>query len=301
LDVLNSPHAQQIHAAFANIIKSQQHLRKVILNYKSGFRTELHGIISALAFQHKSLQEIKIAKCSNSSEFQILSYCENLEILRIFYADQKILKSLSTSLCKLSILEINTRQFDASNLSDVLERSGPLLQRLKLDSEFEILSQSLLLESLTNFCPNIIYLYISSIRFSTQFPKLIQGLQRLKFFTLKWIKVTTEKVGVTKNRVMRVAKLLPSTLQYLEWKTLRTNSNSHNDVLLHYCNAPLVRLLIEVNYGKKNFLQTLFEFRSRKRTLIYVYITGSDLDIDFENDLKGYMMQLTYDQIVIHC
>ncbi|KAF0488030.1 hypothetical protein F8M41_022424 [Gigaspora margarita] len=294
LNTLNSIHAQPINEVFASIIKPQQHIRRIILNYQ----LNLHSIVSALESQCKSLQEIKIFKCDCSDEFRILMDCENLKVFRAIYsADRILLRILSTSICKLTILEISSNQFDASNVIQILERSGSLLQRLKLESSLEVISQSSLLETLTNFCPNITYLYISSIKFSTQLPRLIQGLQRLQFLTLKWIRDENERANVIKKRVIRLAKLLPSTLRYLEWKALR--SNPHNDDLLNNCNAPLGKLLIHVDFGKKKLSETLIKFHVRKKTLRYVNVTSTDLNL--VKDFEGYVIHVPYEKLVVHC
>ncbi|KAF0488614.1 hypothetical protein F8M41_022241 [Gigaspora margarita] len=117
------------------------------------------GVISALESQRKNLQEIKLDGCVYSAEFKVLMNCEKLKVLRILYCEeQKLLKILDTGLCKISTLEIGSYPTDASNLISILKKSGTLLQRLKLDSEDEIGSQSLLLDTLIAFCPNITHL-----------------------------------------------------------------------------------------------------------------------------------------------
>ncbi|KAF0412773.1 hypothetical protein F8M41_007864 [Gigaspora margarita] len=74
----------------------------------------------------------------------------------------------------------------ASDIVQLLTKSGTLLQRLKLVSTDEpIWEESLLLETIKSFCPNITYLNLSNIEFSTQFFEVIDNLQKLQFLTLR--------------------------------------------------------------------------------------------------------------------
>ncbi|KAF0378379.1 hypothetical protein F8M41_012415 [Gigaspora margarita] len=181
---------------FASIIKSQEQLGRFNLIGGSAFEPRSCCIMSALECQKKALREIKIERCAYGEEFEVLKNCENLEVIRILHYKEeiKLLKILGTSLSKISTLEILSYSIDASNLIPILENSGSLLQRLRLYSERrEICSLSLLIETLISFCPNITYLYISSIKFSNKFLDLIGSLQKLLYLTLRWIDDGSEK------------------------------------------------------------------------------------------------------------
>ncbi|RIB14079.1 hypothetical protein C2G38_2144241 [Gigaspora rosea] len=264
----------QIYQALVNIIKSQGNLRRFSLICETEFQTAMCGVISALESQRKNLQEIKLDGCAYSAEFKVLMNCEKLKVLRILYCEEKkLLKILDTGLCKISTLEISSYPTDASNLLSILKKSGTLLQRLKLDSEDEICSQSLLFDTLIAFCPNITHLYISYIKLSAELLKLIGSLQKLQLLTLRFVYNELEM----ENLDMQFAKILPSTLQYLEWSYIR------NDILLNYCEAPLKKL---------------------KKTLKYVslsrstYISNSEFN-NIRKDLEGYVKLVRFEEIEI--
>ncbi|RIB16526.1 hypothetical protein C2G38_2090635 [Gigaspora rosea] len=155
-DEFYSYYDSQVYRALISIIKSQEQLVHFCIFDGEDFpEKNYHGIISALETQKKSLRELIIKFCICNKEFKVLKTCKNLEILRI----KNCTKLLTLSDYKLSTLEIVDRPIDASKIVLILEKSGTLLQRLKLESENEmILEQSLLLETLKSFCPNIIYL-----------------------------------------------------------------------------------------------------------------------------------------------
>ncbi|CAG8498608.1 5285_t:CDS:2, partial [Cetraspora pellucida] len=254
-----------------------------------------YGIISALESQRKSLQEIKIWNCDYSAEFEVLMNCENLTTVRIIDCEEKkLLNALDTSLYKISTLEISSHTVNAQNIIQILEKSGSLLQRLRIYSEDqEICSQSLLLDTLMTFCPNIIYLDISYIKFSTQLSKFIDKLQKLQFLTLVWINDGSEEE--MKGRVMEFAKILPQTLQYLN---LGDNwINSHIDILLDnsligFCIRK--KTLNDVNVSRYvNKTTYVFRFRSSN-------VTNTNWK-KVQKDLEGYVNLLPYENIVIDC
>ncbi|KAF0557801.1 hypothetical protein F8M41_012257 [Gigaspora margarita] len=109
--------------------------------------------------------------------------CKNLKILRIRYCNN--VRILETC---LNTLEFKSSQIYASSIVHILEKSGTLLQRLKLESNGgKIYEESLLLRTFKSFCPNITYPNISCIRFSTQFQDLTCNLQKLQFLTLQYL------------------------------------------------------------------------------------------------------------------
>ncbi|KAF0555476.1 hypothetical protein F8M41_017199 [Gigaspora margarita] len=272
--------------SFMHIIKSQEQLRRFKLNGKI-FSKEFYGIISALECQKNSLQEIIIENCSFSAEFKVLKNCKNLEILRIRNCnDAKLLKVLNY---KVSTLEIINCSIDASTIVQILEESGILLQsillqRLKFKSEDTEIWEESLLEALKSFCPNITYLNISRIGFSTQLLELIGNLQKLQFLTLQCIiNIPEEEIKI---RVMRFAEILPLTLHYFDlrdyWLT------PYIDILLNHCNAPLKKMLIFLLYNEKN-AKALIKFCIRKRTLNYVGVDYLILDDYIRKDIESYV------------
>ncbi|KAF0542518.1 hypothetical protein F8M41_004502 [Gigaspora margarita] len=101
-------------------------------------------------------------------------------------------------------LEITDCSVNTSNIIQILQKSGPLLRRLKLESTDEVyLKKSILLEALKSFCPNITYLDIPCIILSTQLVELIGDLQQLQFLTLCHINCIPED---PKRGVMKLAK-----------------------------------------------------------------------------------------------
>ncbi|RIB14752.1 hypothetical protein C2G38_2094998, partial [Gigaspora rosea] len=245
-NAFESDYEPKLYHTFLCIVKSQEQLKRFDLIGGEGLPAEFYGIISALEYQKNSLQEIKIDYCAYSKEFETLSNCEKLKVIRILYCDEdnKLLKILNTNCYRICTLEITSYSLDALNIIQILEKSGLLLQRLKLNSEEEeISSQSNLLETLTTYCPNIVYLYISHIELSQQFLKLVESLQKLQYLTLLWINDGPEEV--TKGRVMQFAEKLPLTLQYLNLGDIW--SNSHINILLNHCNVPLKQLLFSID------------------------------------------------------
>ncbi|KAF0541886.1 hypothetical protein F8M41_005035 [Gigaspora margarita] len=299
LNVFEDIYGPQIYHTFASIVRAQEQLKRFNLIYEAEFQAKFNGIVSALGNQRKSLQEIKIHGCAYDAEFEVLMNCEKLEVLRIFYGDeQELLKLLVAGFCKFNTLEIMTTQLNASGVIQFFEKSSSLLQRLKLHSDEEVLFQVPLLETLTTFCPNITYLYISRLTLSTQLVKLIENLKKLQFFTLKWSNYDSE--NVVKALVIQLAKILPSTLQYLYWECFNFQSNSFNDTLLDYCDAPLKKLLINVDCDEK-IIKALIGFCIRKGSLKYVNdISRTDYDY-LEEDLEGYAKPVSRDFIEVNC
>ncbi|RIB15493.1 hypothetical protein C2G38_2093072 [Gigaspora rosea] len=228
------------------------------------------GIISALESQKNTLQEVILKGCVFSAEFEVLNNCKNLETLRIFHCDKELLKILDYN---ISTLEISYSLIDV-----------PII-------------------ALKSFCPNIIYLYITNIGISTQLLELICNLQKLQFLSLSYAYRLSKKA---KNiRVMQFAKILPSTLQYLDIALglLDTLLDSFIDILLDHCNAPLKKLLItsiSLNYEKNT--KALIRYCTRIRTLNYVGIVKYyDLDYDIRKVLEKYVTLVPYKHIVINC
>ncbi|KAF0429787.1 hypothetical protein F8M41_005636 [Gigaspora margarita] len=257
----------QLLHAFISIIKSQQHLEWFKFHGNENIIPEFNEeVISALENQNKALKGIQIAFCEFNTEFEALRKFENLEAISIVGSDeQKILKLLNPDLCKLSTLEIcSYESIEAANIIQILEKSGPLLQQLKLDSdENEIYSQSLLFETLINFCQNITYLYISSFKLSDQFLNLINCLQKLQFLSLCWLGgESNESKEMMKTYIKNFAEILPSTLQYLDLSNIW--ESSHIDILLDHCDAPLENLLMTIIDYDSDFIDALIRFCERK-------------------------------------
>ncbi|KAF0511813.1 hypothetical protein F8M41_018177 [Gigaspora margarita] len=248
-----SDYKLQFAHALICIIKSQEQLRQFSLVSGEENPTEFydHDIISALESQNNSLQEVVIQFCYFSAEFNVLMNFKNLEILHIRNCNNEQILEAS-----LTTLEFTDYIIDSSNIVQILKKSGTLLQRLKLESkEKKIWEESLLLETLKSFCPNITYLNISNIVLSTQFLDLIGNLQKLQFLTLwDFYVILKDEPEIL---VIQFAKLLPLTLQYLDLRNSRLNS--YINILLNNCNAPLKNLLIDLpDYEKK--VKTLIEF-----------------------------------------
>ncbi|KAF0496458.1 hypothetical protein F8M41_020980 [Gigaspora margarita] len=187
IEELNPNYGPQVFHALISVIKSQKRLRQFHL---LGLNTpkKFHGIVSALESQKQSLREVLIEDCDYNAEFKALINCENLEIIRVRSCeDKELVKMLKMFNCKITTLEITNLDIviDASNIVLILEKSGTLLQRLKLEVQI-ISEQSLLLETLMSFCPNILYLNLSEVEFSTQLLDFIGKLKNLQFLTLEW-------------------------------------------------------------------------------------------------------------------
>ncbi|KAF0454393.1 hypothetical protein F8M41_001594 [Gigaspora margarita] len=297
LDEFYSDYEPQLFHALICIIKSQEQLKQFSLIGGEEFPTEFHGIVSALESQKKSLQEIIIESCTCSTEFNVLTNCKNLEILRIrFCDDMKMLEAC------LSTLEITGCLIDASNIVHILKKSGTLLQRLKLVStDGPTREGSLLLETLKSSCPNIIYLNISDVGLSTQFLELISNLQKLQFLTLWPLHgINSIPEEELKIRIIQLSTILPSTLQYLDIRY--SCLNSCIDILLNNCYAPLKTLLIHRLDNEKK-AKALIEFCIRKRSLNYVGVISRymNLDNNIKKEVEEYVTLVPYGRIVVNC
>ncbi|RIB13976.1 hypothetical protein C2G38_2248536 [Gigaspora rosea] len=285
---------QLIHTLFPaliHFIKSQEQLRKFILDVD--YCTEFYGIISALNSQKNTLQEVF------SAEFEVLNNCKNLETLRIFNCDTELLKILDYN---ISTLEISYSLIDGPIIVQILEKVGISLQRLKIEVDRE---ETLLLEALKSFCPNIIYLYITNLGLSTQLIELIGNLQKLQFLSLGFFYHTPKEEG--KIRVMQLAKILPSTLQYLDIALGIPDAllDSFIVILLDHCNAPLKQLLISGgNINNEKNAKALIRYCTRNRSLNYVGMVkyyDYDLGDDIRNELEKYATLVPYKHIVVNC
>ncbi|KAF0359849.1 hypothetical protein F8M41_014337 [Gigaspora margarita] len=303
--VFHSKYASElIHTllpALIHFIKSQEQLRKFIINCRDGCPTEFYSIISALGSQKDTLQEATLEDCAFSEEFEALNNCKNLETLRILDCDAELLKILLNN--NISTLEISHYQIDVPITVQILEKIGILLQRLKIETRIVIREESLLLEALKSFCPNIIYLYITGIGLSTQLLELIGNLQKLQFLSLGYAHQTPNEER--KIRAMQFAKILPSTLQYLDIALDLPNNLllSFIDILLDHCNAPLKKLLISsISLTYKKNTKALIKYCARIRTLNYVGIVYyCSLDYDIRNELEKYVTLVPYEHIVVNC
>ncbi|RIB13087.1 hypothetical protein C2G38_1761826 [Gigaspora rosea] len=288
----------QVFNVLRCIIKSQEQLRR--FNFDAEYPEKLHGIISALESQKQSLIEIIIDGCDYDSEFRVLMNCKNLEIIRIRNCDyERLLKILD---CKISTLELVDSEIDASKIALIFEKFGTSLQRLKLESVDEmILDQLLLIEALNSFCPNVTYLNISNIEFSTQLIDLIGNLQKLQFLTCSWCIDGCINGLPDKERITQFAKILLLTLKYLD---LRYSClNSHIDILLNNCNAPLKKLIINNNiFDNKKNLKALIYFCIRNRSLKYLGVSvNSDLGLGLFMVVMEYVTVVPYDRIFVNC
>ncbi|KAF0511811.1 hypothetical protein F8M41_018175 [Gigaspora margarita] len=288
-DEFYSDYEPQLLHALICIIKSQEQLKHFSLIGGEVYPTEFHGIISALESQKNTLKEVLIAFCAFSTEFKVLTNCKNLEIFRIKYCDN--LKILETS---LNALEVSNNSIDASSIVQIFQKSGTLLQRLSLVSEYErIREEPLLLETLKSFCPNITYLSIGNVGFSTQYLELISNLQKLQFLTF----CSAEILKDDPEMVAQFAKLLPLTLQYLNLSY--SCMEPYIDILLNNCYAPLKYLLIECIDDERK-AKALTEFCVRKKTLNYVGICV-DLDDNIKKKVEEYVTLMPYGRIVVNC
>ncbi|KAF0469701.1 hypothetical protein F8M41_025500 [Gigaspora margarita] len=285
--------------ALIHFIKSQEQLRKFILDGDE-CHAEFYGIISALESQKDTLQEVILDGCDFSAEFEILNNCKNLETLRILNCDTELLKILDYN---ISTLEISYYQIDVPIIVQILEKIGILLQRLKIETEIVIWKEPLLLEALKSFCPNIIYLYIKDIRLSTQLLELIGSLEKLQFLSLGYAYHTPEEER--EIRVMQFAKILPTSLQYLDIALgiPDTLLDSFIDILLDHCNTPLKKLLISGgSLNSEKNTKALIRYRTRIRTLnyvgiVYYYCVGYNI----RNELEKYVTLIPYEHIVVNC
>ncbi|KAF0332868.1 hypothetical protein F8M41_019118 [Gigaspora margarita] len=279
------------------IIKSQERLR--LFSLRGDKSSEFHGIISALENQKNSLQEVIVKNCHYSAEFEVLKNCKNLETLRIRNCSKELLKTLNY---KVNTLEIVDSSIDASTIVPILEKSGLLLQRLRLKIESSIREESLLLKTLNTFCPNVTYLNIINIEFSAQFLELIGNLQKLQFLTLQCTVGDVPKEEL-KIQAMQFAEILPLTLQYLN---LRHNTwlESYNDIFLNHCNAPLKRLFID-RFNNEKIVKALIEFCIRNKALKYVAVYKLydlyDLEDNTRKEVETYVSFVPFKHIIVKC
>ncbi|KAF0527633.1 hypothetical protein F8M41_013525 [Gigaspora margarita] len=274
------------------MIESQEKLK--LINLSGDFSTKFNGFVSALECQKNSLKEVIIDCCAYSAEFELLKNFKYLETLRINYCDRKLIKSIEN---KISALEVVDVEIDAPTIVHILEKSGTLLQRLKFESEIDILNENLLLEALKSFCPNIKYLYISRIMFSIQFLELIGSLHKLQFLSF-WCLDDDEPEEKLKLRVLQFAKILPLTLKYLD---LGDNdwTETYLDILLNHCNASLNNLLIYDIYNEKN-TKAIVEFCKRNKTLNYVGVDQFwNLDDDIKKQVEGHVTFVPAGKVMI--
>lgn len=307
---------RELYPAFVNVIKSQEKILRYNFIGDGGLFSNFYGVISAVESHKKVLKELLIDYCVNDAEFKALENCENLEVIRISrcYNEMEILKTLSTSLCKISTLEISSYgPIDTTHIIPTLKKSGLSLQRLKLDtsSEKEIQSQTLLFKTLMESCSNLTYLYISGIVLSAQFLDLISCLQKLQFLSLCWKNDGSEKVEVMKTHIINFAEILPLTLEYLD--IIDTSSSSYIDTLLDNCDVPLKKLLFNLDtsndYEEK--IDSLIRFCIRKKTLNEVYVNimtfnkfnRPDLISNYwdkiQKDLEEYVELVPYSDIFV--
>ncbi|RIB15497.1 hypothetical protein C2G38_2093080 [Gigaspora rosea] len=280
--------------SLTHFIESQEQLRNFRLFGRGNSSTEFYGIISALESQKSTLQEITLENCVFSAENDSFLNC-NTELLKIL--DYNI-----------STLEISYSKIDVPIIViivQILEKIGISLQRLKIQSVMVILEESLLLEAIKSFCPNIIYLYIKDIGLSTQLIELIGNLQKLQFLSLGLF-YHTPKEEERKIRVMQFAKILPSTLQYINIALGMPDTllDTFIDILLDLCNAPLKKLLISGSSEKNN--KAIIRFCTQIRTLNYVgivkhYELGYYIRNEIRNELEEYVTLVSYKNIVVNC
>ncbi|RIB20403.1 hypothetical protein C2G38_2244575 [Gigaspora rosea] len=297
LDFLSDPESQICHALIY-FIKLQERLR--LFSIAAG-HTEFHGIISALECQKNSLQEVVIRDCSFSAEFNVLNICKNLETIRIMCCNTELLKILDY---KISTLEVFDTPIDAQTMALILEKAGILLQRLIVQSisiDEDTPDESVLLEAIRSFCPNIIYFKIRYIEFSTQLLELIGKLHKLQFLSL-WCDIDNIPVEELKIRVMQFSTILPLTLQYLNLSDLWLEP--YIDIFLNHCQAPLKKLLIDLLDNEKN-INALIEFCARTRTLNYVgvseYSNLEALDDNIRKEVEANVALVPDYYIVVDC
>ncbi|KAF0496882.1 hypothetical protein F8M41_020889 [Gigaspora margarita] len=290
-----SDYKPQVCYALRSIIISQGQLRR--FNILGGdIANEFHGIISALKSQKQSLREVKIEYCEYSTEFNVLSKCENLETLRLKICDYSVLNTIDY---KISTLEIIDTPIEAKPIESFLKKSGTLLQRLKIESDYAWEeSETLLLNAIKSFCPNLKYLSIIFILFSTELLELIGSLQKLQFLTLM-LRNDEMSEEESEFRYKEFVEILPITLQYLD--LTNTRQNSYLDVWLNNCSAPLKRLLIDGLDNEKQ-TQALIEFCKRKRILNCVGVSKySELNDIIKKEVEMYVTLVLSEYIVIDC
>ncbi|RIB29367.1 hypothetical protein C2G38_2238911 [Gigaspora rosea] len=287
---------QLVHVLI-NVIKSQEQLR--LFSFTGyDYPKEFYGIISALDSQKNSLQEVRVEHCAFNAEFNVLNNCKNLETFYIRCCDTKLSNILD---CKISTLKIIDEPYDAQPIALILEKSGLLLQRLSIEASIidEIIwEESVLLEAIKSFCPNITYLNINYFEFSTQLVKLIGNLQKLQFLSLMCFVYGIPEEEL-KIRVIQFAEILPLTLQYFD---LGDNwLEPYIDVLFNHCNSPLKKILI-YRLGEEKNTKALIEFCIRTRTLNYVGVESNlVLDDNIRKEVEAYVALVPYERIVVDC
>ncbi|RIB20753.1 hypothetical protein C2G38_2178527 [Gigaspora rosea] len=231
--------------ALIYIIKSQEQLR--LFSLVGDYPKEFYGVISALESQKNSLQEVILDSCDFNAEFEVLNKCKNFKTLRIRYCAKKFSKLLDF---KVSTLEVVESEIDTQSMALIFEKSGKLLQRLKLELNDEYRDES-----------------IQGIEFSTQFVELIRNLQKLQFLTLWCEEVDDIPEEVLKIRIIQFSEILPLTLKYLDlgdsWL------EPYTDILINHCNVPLKKMLID-RLENERISKALVEFCKRNKTLNYV-------------------------------
>ncbi|KAF0511816.1 hypothetical protein F8M41_018180 [Gigaspora margarita] len=157
---------------------------------------------------------------------------------------------------------------------------------------------SLLLKTLESFCPNITYLNLAEVEFSTEFIEFIGNLQKLQFLTL--LDTYIIPGGEPKMLVMQFAKLLPVTLQYLNLRSIRWSCiRTYIDILFNNCYAPLKYLLIDHLKDEKE-AKALIEFCIRRKTLNYVGVS-INFDDNIKKDVEKYVKLIPWQRIVVNC
>ncbi|RIB16813.1 hypothetical protein C2G38_1481720 [Gigaspora rosea] len=205
---------------------------------------------------------------------------------------------------KISTFEVFDTPIDAQTMALILEKAGKLLQRLIVESisiDEDILEESLLLEAIKSFCPNITYFKIRYIEFSTQLLELIGNLHKLQFLSLR-CDINNIPVEELKIRVMQFSKILPLTLQYLDLRDIWLEP--FIDILLNHCQAPLKKLLIDRLDNEKT-TKALIEFCARTRTLNYVGVRENSyleaLDDNIRKEVEANVALIPDHYIVVDC
>ncbi|RIB20748.1 hypothetical protein C2G38_1168025 [Gigaspora rosea] len=254
---------------------------------------EFYGVISALESQKNSLQEVILDNCHFSVEFEVFNNCKNLETLRIRHCATEPLKLLDY---KVSTLEVVECEIDTQSMASIFEKSGILLQRLKLELDEEFQDETLLLEALRSFCPNITYLSIQRIGFSTQLIVLIGNLQKFQFLSLWCVNFDYIPEEVMKIRVIQFSEILPLTLQYFDLGN--TLLEPYTDILINHCNVPLKKMLI-YRLNNERISKALVEFCMRNKALNYVGVFKYfDLDDNTKKEVEPYVKLVPYEYIV---
>ncbi|RIB20425.1 hypothetical protein C2G38_2179355 [Gigaspora rosea] len=288
----DSDYEPQIYQALIYAIKSQEQLR--LFSIVGGYSTEFHGIISALESQNNSLQEVILDHCDFCAEFEVFNNCKNLETLRIRYCATERLKLLDY---KVSTLEVVECEIDTQSMALIFEKSGILLQRLKLKLDEEFQYELLLLEALKSFCPNITFFSIQGILFSQQVVELIGNLQKLQFLTLWCDSVYGIPEEVLKIRVIQLSEILPLTLQYFNLKS--SWLEQYTDILFNHCNATFKKMLI-YRLNNERISKALVEFCMRNKSLNYVGVYKYlDLDDNIKKEVENYVELVPYKDIVV--